>query len=168
MTARQFAQLLIQLWAISMLVRVLTLIPTHLLVLFDADAPPGGGAALRAAQMGGIASLALTVVAAVILLVYAPAIAARVAGEDAPLGITITAQQLFVVAVSLLALYFLVAGAQALAMSAYALAAKPSWDQTGNFEYIWARHQETIAAALVQLAAGIALFRQRRAFAERL
>ncbi|HYC91721.1 MAG TPA: hypothetical protein VEO54_21055 [Thermoanaerobaculia bacterium] len=148
-----------------LLVRAFAYVPMTVMMLFS-DRGGAGAAAMRASQLGNLAATALVVASGVILLVFAPAIAARLAGEET-VTTSITARDAFLVGAILLAVAFLVSGAKELVSAAYTLAMKPSSDERRSMSYVWERHAQIIPGAIVELIAGVLLLSRRRAYAER-
>lgn len=166
MSARALTAVLVRLWGVGLVLRVLLVIPGLIAFFVESSVAGSDGAMFRASQMGTLAGIVLTAAAGAILFRFADAIAARlVPSEDGTLATNIDASQLFLIALSLFALFLLVEGAERVVTAAYTLAGKPKWDETRTWEYVWSRHREAIPAALVDLAAGALLLVRRRTFA---
>lgn len=165
MTIRRLTEIVLRIWGLMLLVRVLAYVPATLMMLFSARGN-AGEAAMRASFLGNLAGTALMATAAAILLIFAPAIAAKLAGEET-VTTSITARDAFAVGAILLGLVFLVSGAKELVAALYTLAMKPSWDETRSMSYVWERHAQMVPGAIVEITAGALLLARRRTYAER-
>lgn len=165
MSVRKLTEIVLRIWGLMLLVRVVAYVPVTLMMLFSGRG--GAGAeAMRASQFGNLAGTALLAAAGVILLVFAPAIAARLAGEET-IATNVTARDAFAVGAILLGIIFLVSGAKELVGAAYTLALKPGWDETRSMAYVWERHAQMLPGAIVEIIAGALLLARRRTYAER-
>jgi hypothetical protein len=118
--------------------------------------------------LGVIASGTLTGLVALGFLLFAPRVAARLSPENAEMVINVRGYQLFVIALTALGLFFVVTGAERLVGVLYLIASKPTWDETGTWEYVTTHGQGQLPPAAIRLFAGALLLQFRRTLAKRL
>jgi hypothetical protein len=161
MTARRLAEIAFRIWGLILILPLAWSLPS-LILTFGVP----GDRYVRAATVGNIAGTALLMIIAVLLFVYAPAIASRLVPESDVVTTSIDAHDVAGIAIAIVSISMLVGGAQDLVGSAYRLAALPSWDETGNLEYLMNNQKEEVVRGVVRVAAGAVLIWQRSALRE--
>jgi hypothetical protein len=161
MTARRLVEIGVRIWGLSLILQLPWSLPS-LALTFGVP----GDAYVRAATVGSIAGAALILISAVLLFVYAPASASRLVPESDVVTTSVDAYDVAGIAIVLFSIAMLVGGAQDVVSSAYRLAALPSWDETGNLEFLMNNHKEEVVRGVVLVTAGAVLIWQRNALRE--
>ena len=159
MRARALAEVLLKVWAITLLVQALFAVPQALGVLFVAASP---GTVMSTWQIGGtslLVSAGLLLIAALLVFAFAQKLASFIARADDKVESSESSLQ--TVAFGTLGLYFAVLGLRQLGGLAFELVVRPEWE-TERVSYLWQNSPRTVVEAAVQTVCGFALLLGRR------
>ena len=142
-----------------MVVTGLASLPVALLM---ATASPGIDAQaglIRMSQIGSILNVAVQALVGAAVIFWAGRISDAIVATDADTTIRVNANatELQALGFALVGVFVLVAGLQNIAGAAYALFSRPAFDETDALSYLWARQNQAILKALVQIIAGALL-----------
>lgn len=162
---RALAEVLLKVWAFTMLLRALVNIPMFIMQSWTMR---GEGEDARVATLvtaSGFIQLSLAVIASVAVMKLAPAIASRFVGETSADEAQLIAPPSWqALAFGLLGTYFLVDGLRSTAQVIFQLMTKPGYE-TESISYLWRNAPEQLAGALVMTIAGLILFAGRNGIA---
>ena len=161
MTLRRLTEVVLRVWGLMLLVRAIIAASQQLGFILAGSA--SDEAVFRAQSISMIGGVLVFGAAAVIVLLFAPAIAERIVGEDAPVSTSVSFAEALVVGLSLLALVFAVSGGREVVMAVYTLATKARWDQTPSLEYVWEQRRAAVVMGMFELLVGIGVLLRRHA-----
>ena len=159
LTAKSLAQVLLRLWAVTLLVEVALAIPTFVSQFLGTGTPD---ASWRLVAGWTFVHVALTAIVAFSVFKFADPIADRLVQgsvESDPL----TTMSFQAVAFGVLGAYFLIHGLRDSAGLLFQLATKPRYINE-NLSYLWEQSAGGLVGAVVQTVAGIALLLGRNGF----
>ncbi|HEX8618614.1 MAG TPA: hypothetical protein VF911_13605 [Thermoanaerobaculia bacterium] len=157
------AVVLLRISGLLTLVRLLGVLPT-VFVSWSADAR-AQEQMFRAATLAQRASAVIVFITAVALIFGARRIARSLDIESDPLTLAVDARQLSLIAMTLLAIYFVVLGIHSAAKVGIALAMK-KWDERPALEYLHATSGDALPSGLAYSTAGAVLLLARKRLAQ--
>lgn len=162
---RALAEVLLKVWAFTMLVRSLANLPMYFLQSWVMRAQGQDARVTTMITTTGVAQLTVAIITGVAILRFAPAIASRLVGEN-PASDTrpVTPPSWEILAFGLLGTYFLVEGLRAIVQVAFHLFRKPGYEMEA-MSYLWREAPEQLAGAIVMTLAGVLLFAGRKGIA---
>ena len=108
--------------------------------------------------MGSTLNLLVQALVGAAVIVWAGRITdALVAAPDDAVHVEANTHELQALGFALVGVFVLVQGLQNTAGAAYVLFSRPPFDRTGALSYLWARQNQAIVEALVQIVAGALL-----------
>lgn len=164
MTARNLAALLLRLWGLLSIIEIGVSSP-NLLVSLAASSTPQQEHFMRAAFWTQSVSVALGLIAGIVVLVAGSSIARWIVPDDQPLATSMTARQLFLVLIAILGFYFIVNGVQDAARLG-ALVAGKGYDETPMLQYLQMHNADALSGAVFNAIAGVALILGRHKLAD--
>ncbi len=167
MTGRVLAGIALRVWGVVYLVDALIALPhlvTWLMISYPTDA--SSKAMVYAQNVSMVLNAAATMLVGVCLIALADRIAAATVPETEPLVVRVDSSDLTILAFAVTAVVILVWGLKDLGSLAYAAVAKPSWIGAETWlSYEWREDRDVIVRAIVELAAGTALWMGRNGIA---
>ena len=166
MGARKLAELLLKVWAVTVLIDALAGAPSLLWLLRPLHVT-GPDASLDAAMRGSsVIDFVMHAVAGIAVLVWADRIVGLFEDDETPLGLNATSHELLAVGFAIVGAYMVVLGLGNVAGPAYVYWSRPELGETSPARYMWSTQGEAMVRAAVQLVAGAVLIVGRERIAD--
>jgi hypothetical protein len=165
MNAKTLAELALKIWGVILLVSALASLPVTLLMAAERAGSDPQANLVRMTQIASILSVVIQGAVGMAVLVWADRITGLIESDTAPIQIDASLDELQMLAFALAGVFILVSGLQNVASAAYVLLSRPKFDETNTLTYLWARQNEAIVKALVQVVAGALLVFGRKSIA---
>ena len=158
MNAKVLASVALKVWGITRVVGALASLPGAVIMATASSATDAQAGLNWVIQMGFTLNLLVQALVGAAVIVWAGRITdAIVADPDAAIHVKANAHELQALGFALVGVFVLVQGLQNTAGAAYVLFSRPRFDATGALSYLWARQDQAIVQALVQIVAGVLL-----------
>ena len=157
MGARKLAELLLKVWAVTVLIDALAGAPSLLWLLRPLHVM-GPEASLDAAMRGSsVINFVMHAAAGIAVLVWADRIVGLFEDDETSIALSATSHELLAVGFAILGAYMVVLGLGNVAGPAYVYWNLPELGETTTARYMWSVHGDTMVRAAVQLVAGLVL-----------
>ena len=157
MNAKVLAGLALKIWGVTVLVGALASLPAAVLMATAGAGSDSSAALSRAFQMGSVLQLVMRAAAALAVVVWSDKITDVIHLEATPLHVNTNIRDLQILGFGLVGVVVLVQAFENIAAAGYVGVSWPRLTgsgQDGSLAYLWARQNEAIVRALVQLVVG--------------
>jgi len=163
---RNFVTALLKVWGVVWLVSGVTGLANVIIELFTRPFASSDAAMQRFSQFSSMATVLVTLGAAIVLIKYGESISARLIHIDDEFALAVSPTQLEAALIGVLGAYLVVRGFREGAVTAYALIRRASWDPSGSIEYVWRNRESAVVGAAVDFLSGLVLMLGRKGIAE--
>ena len=160
MNAKVLAGLALKIWGITVLVGALASFPAAVLMATAGTGNDSSAALSRAFQIGSVLQLVMRAAAGLAVVVWSDKITDVLHLEATPLHVNTNIRDLQILGFGLVGVVVLVQAFENIAAASYVWVSRPRLTgsgQDGSLSYLWARQNEAIVRALVQLVVGALL-----------
>jgi hypothetical protein len=155
MDGKTMAAVALRVWALVLLLGVITSIPGTVMVLGAVPYPPEAAGFIRTTQLASLIESGVTAALALSLLLWGDLLARRAIPHTPTLAVGLDAAQLLAVGATLVGVYVGMRGIAEVTGVAYVVARRP--DQVTGVPYLWENQSRRVIAAAVDIVLGVLL-----------